>query len=69
MIMASARISGISLSLKVRDLLKKAIEFEEDEDLLQTAKQRDAAWDDKKALTHIEFWGNQPRKRNKKCSH
>lgn len=61
-------MSGVSLSLKVRDLLKKAIEFEEDEELLQIAKQRDATWNNKKALSHDEFWGRKPKKRVKKCS-
>lgn len=69
MLLHLAKMSGVSLSLKVRDLLKKAIEYEEDEELLQIAKHRDATWNDKKALTHNEFWGRKPKKRNKKCSH
>ncbi|MDO8803595.1 MAG: antitoxin, RHH family protein [Elusimicrobiota bacterium] len=69
MLVASAKTSGMSISFKARCLLLKAIELEEDEALLQTARQRDATWDSKKALSHKEFWGRAPKKRVKKCSH
>ena len=69
MLVASAKMSGVSISFKTRCLLQKAIELEEDEGLLQTAKQRDATWNNKKALSHGEFWGGAPKKRAKKCTH
>ncbi|MCX5783512.1 MAG: antitoxin, RHH family protein [Elusimicrobia bacterium] len=68
LLIASAKMSGISISLKARDLLKKAMEMEEDEPLLKIAKQRDAAWNCKKAMSHEKFWGLKLKKRAKKCS-
>jgi|GEM_PF-4790772 len=62
-----AREEGVSLSLIVRDMLKQQVRENMDADLA-IAIARDATWDDKKALTHEQFWGLKPKKRGKKCT-
>jgi hypothetical protein len=47
---------GISLSLKVRDLVKEALEIEEDIALSQLAETREKSFSRKKALKHAEVW-------------
>lgn len=51
-----AEKDNISLSAKVRDLLKEALEIEEDIALSRFAEEREKSWDDSKALTHDDVW-------------
>ena len=51
-----AKKDGVSLSTKVRDLLKEALEIHEDTYLATLAKQREADWDESLELTHEEVW-------------
>lgn len=51
-----ARRDGVSLSLKVRDLVKEALEIEEDIALTDLAETREKSFDAKKALKHDEIW-------------
>jgi hypothetical protein len=47
---------GISLSLKVRDLVKEALEIEEDMALSAFAEKREKAFTKSRALKHTEVW-------------
>jgi len=47
---------GVSLSLKVRDLVKEALEIEEDIALAAFAEKRDRTFSKSKALKHHEVW-------------
>lgn len=47
---------GISLSLKVRDLVKEALEIEEDIALSAFAEKREKTFTKSKALKHHEVW-------------
>ncbi len=47
---------GVSLSLKVRDLVKEALEIEEDVALSHVAETREKSFNRKKALKHDEVW-------------
>jgi plasmid stability protein len=58
-----AKRDGVSLSLKVRDLVKDALEAEEDRALAQLAEDRVRTLDKKKALTHAQAWGHPKRVR------
>jgi len=51
-----AKRDGVSLSLKVRDLVKEALEVEEDIALSQLAETREKTFSRKKALKHDEVW-------------
>ncbi|MBW1702801.1 MAG: toxin-antitoxin system, antitoxin component [Deltaproteobacteria bacterium] len=51
-----AEKDNISLSAKVRDLLKEALEIQEDIALSGFAEERKKSWDDSKALTHDDVW-------------
>jgi len=51
-----AKRDGVSLSLKVRDLVKDALEAEEDRALAGLAKEREQTFDRKKSLTHAQTW-------------
>jgi hypothetical protein len=51
-----AEKDNISLSAKVRDLLKEALEIQEDIALSRFAEEREKSWDDSKALTHDNVW-------------
>jgi hypothetical protein len=51
-----AERDGVSLSLKVRDLVKEALETEEDIVLSQLAETREKTFNRKKALKHKEVW-------------
>jgi hypothetical protein len=51
-----AKRDGVSLSLKVRDLVKEALEMEEDIALAQFADSRDKTFSRKKSLKHDEVW-------------
>lgn len=58
-----ARRDKVSLSLKVRDLVKDALEMEEDRGLTALAEERERIYDASKALTHEQVWGPRRRKR------
>ena len=51
-----ANRDGISLSLKARDLIKDALEYDEDIYWVEEAKKRDKIFQKKKALSHKEVW-------------
>lgn len=51
-----AKRDGVSLSLKVRDLVKEAIEIEEDRGLTRIAEKREKSFKKSKALKHNEVW-------------
>ena len=52
-----AEEEDISLSLKVRDLVKKALESEEDTALGEFAQEREKTFRRAKGLTHKQVWG------------
>jgi len=47
---------GVSLSLKVRDLVREALEIEEDVALAAVAEKREKTFSKSKALKHHEVW-------------
>ena len=51
-----AQRDGVSLSLKVRDLVKEALEIEEDIGLSKLVETREKTFNRKKALKHDEVW-------------
>ena len=51
-----AHRDGVSLSLKVRDLVKEALEIEEDIALSTFAEKRERTFSKTKALKHREVW-------------
>ncbi len=51
-----AKKDGVSLSLKMRDLVKEAIEIEEDIVLSLFAREREKTLKKTKALKHEEVW-------------
>jgi hypothetical protein len=51
-----ANREGVSLSLKVRDLVKEALEIEEDIALSAFAEKREGTFTKTKALKHDEVW-------------
>jgi hypothetical protein len=51
-----AERDGVSLSLKARDLIKEALEIEEDIALAHLAETREKSFHKKKALKHDEVW-------------
>jgi len=51
-----AERDDVSLSAKVRDLLKEALEIQEDIALSAFAEKRERSWNDSKALTHDDVW-------------
>ena len=53
-----AKRDGVSLSLKVRDLVKEALESQEDRALVLFAEERETSFDRKKALTHEQVWSH-----------
>jgi hypothetical protein len=48
----------VSLSLKIRDLVKKALEVEEDAVLGELAGEREKTFRRSKGLTHKQVWGS-----------
>ena len=46
----------VSLSTKVRDLIKEALEIQEDIHLAAFAEDREKSWDKSSALSHNEVW-------------
>ena len=51
-----AEKDNVSLSTKVRDLLKEALEIQEDMGLAVLAEEREKTWDDSNAITHDDIW-------------
>ena len=51
-----AEKDGVSLSTKVRDLIRESLEVQEDVYLSDFASERDKSFDKSKALTHEEVW-------------
>ncbi len=51
-----AKRDGVSLSLKVRDLVREAIEMDEDRALTNVAERREKGFAKAKALKHEEIW-------------
>lgn len=53
-----AEKEDVSLSLKIRDLVRQALEAEEDAALAQFAEERDKSFKRSRALTHKQVWGS-----------
>jgi hypothetical protein len=53
-----AEKEDISLSLKIRDLVREALEAEEDAALAQFAEERERSFKRSRALTHKQVWGS-----------
>jgi len=51
-----AKREGVSMSLKMRDLVKEAVELEEDIALSTFAEKREQTFNEAEALTHGEIW-------------
>lgn len=51
-----AETDGVSLSAKVKDLIKEALEIQEDLYLAAFAEEREKTWNKSKARTHDEIW-------------
>lgn len=51
-----AEKEGVSLSLKVRDLIQEALELEEDIALSELAEKREKTFSKARALKHSEVW-------------
>jgi len=51
-----AKKEGISMSLKVRDLVKEALELEEDITLSIFAEERERTFKKERALKHSDVW-------------
>jgi len=51
-----AKRDGVSLSLKVRDLIREALEMEEDVALSALAEKRERTFSKAKSLKHDEVW-------------
>ena len=52
----AARVEGLSLSAKVRHLLREAIELEEDAYWVREGEKRLTTWNRSQALTHEQVW-------------
>lgn len=59
-----AKRDGVSLSLKVRDLVKEALSAEEDRVLIRFAEERERSFDRAQALTHDRVWSRLTRTRH-----
>jgi len=51
-----AEKDNVSLSAKVRDLIKEALEIQEDIALSAFAEKREKSWNDSEALSHDDAW-------------
>ena len=51
-----AETEGVSLSAKVKDLIKEALEVQEDLYLAAFAEEREKTWDKSTTHTHDEIW-------------
>lgn len=59
-----ARRDGVSLSLKLRDILRAAVEAEEDRALARLAEVREHSFERRKALSHEQVWAHLRRSRD-----
>ena len=57
MIQRMAQERGLSMSMVTRDLVREALEIDEDAVLLHVADKRVAELSGRKTLTHEEVWG------------
>ncbi len=48
---------GMAMSSVIRDLIKEALELNEDMALSKLAEEREETFDKSKALTHDQVWG------------
>lgn len=55
-----ARRNGLSMSLEARELLRQALELEEDATWAQRAHEREASAPRKRYLSHAQVWGRRP---------
>jgi predicted DNA-binding protein len=51
-----AETEGVSLSAKVKDLIKEALEVQEDLYLAALAEEREKTWDKATTRAHDELW-------------
>jgi predicted DNA-binding protein len=51
-----AKTEGVSLSAKVKDLIKEALEVQEDLYLAAFAEEREKTWDKSTVRAHDEIW-------------
>jgi predicted DNA-binding protein len=51
-----AKSDGVSLSAKVKDLIKEALEIQEDLYLAALAEEREETWDKSTTRTHDQIW-------------
>jgi predicted DNA-binding protein len=51
-----AKKDGVSLSTKLRDLIKEALDVQEDVYLAKVAEKREKSFKDSRALSHEEVW-------------
>ena len=58
-----AKHDGVPLSLKVRDLVKEALEEEEDRALVRLVEMRERTFDRSKAMTYSQIWAHLKRPR------
>ncbi len=56
-----AERDNVSLSTKIRDLVREALETNEDLALVQFAEEREATFKRGAALCHEQAWSSQPR--------
>ncbi len=54
-----AENEGVSLPVKARDLIKEALEIQEDAYLSRVAEEREASWDESTALSHEDVCSSQ----------
>jgi hypothetical protein len=52
-----AKVRGLSMSMAVRDLIKEAIELQEDQGLAGFAENREKSLKERKSLSHEDVWG------------
>ena len=58
-----AKLEGVSLSMKARDLIQEALELHEDAYLVRRADERAATFVRSKALTHEQVWAHLKKRR------
>jgi metal-responsive CopG/Arc/MetJ family transcriptional regulator len=51
-----AKREGVSLSTKLRDLIREALEIQEDLQLTRIAEKREKSFKESTALTHEQIW-------------
>lgn len=51
-----AKLKGLSMSMVTRELIKEAIEIDEDILLTSFAEERDLDFDESQAMSHAEVW-------------